>query len=316
MSRMSEQKRLALKMRKEAYGIKDTDLNAQNVRRTEYYKGYLWRLMLGSVAIKIPDYWSIDYFRYNLLIGGAIGITVYEEVIVPFSYSVEEINRWCYPTRIRSNDKVELGYRVVGVDCEILYLSEAYPVGAYSISVQSLIDIYAEKLALCDGAIDTNLMVSRTPWLAEVTGSADADNLKYMFAQMMSGRPAIFYRRSNNKTLDTSNLSSPFTRLPVKENFVADITQDAKRQIINEFLTAIGINNANVDKRERLISSEVNANNEELKCAVSLWQHNADRCIDKVCKLYPEIKGKIAITFGGDKYESISADDDLSTETW
>lgn len=315
LSRVKEQVKMIRNAYKEAYGVKDTELNAQNVRRTEYYKGYLWRLMLGSVSITVPEWWNIDYFRYALLIGGAIGVTEFENVLVPFAYSVVEKNRWYYPTIIRSNDTVNLGERRIGLDCEILYLSEAYPIGSYSISVQSLIDIYAEKLALCDGAIDTNLMVSRTPWLAEVEGSADADNMRYMFTQIMSGRPAVFYRKPKNNQVTEAKPQSPFTRLPVKENFVADITQDAKRQIINEFLTAIGINNANVDKRERLISSEVNANNEELICAVALWQSNVDRCIDKVCRLYPTLRGEISVVFGGEKSESVHANEDIPVET-
>ena len=37
----------------------------------------------------------------------------------------------------------------------------------------------------------------------------------------------------------------------------------------NEFLTCLGINNSNTDKRERLISAEVNSNNQFVSCNVN-----------------------------------------------
>ena len=61
---------------------------------------------------------------------------------------------------------------------------------------------------------------------------------------------------------------------------------DVKRSIMNEFLTEIGINNANTSKRERLISDEANANNEEIQTIVELWLDNLKKCCDKVNKMF------------------------------
>lgn len=296
MSNSRNQFKSVLNAYKEAYAVKDKDLIAQNNYRTDYYKAYLWRLLLGSVKIEIPDWWNIDYFRHNLIGLGRIGVTMLDDIPVQFSYSVTEINKWKYPTVVRSDDDVNLGTRRVGIDCEIITMFDAYTVSPYGGDITSLIEIYAGKLALCDGAIDTNIMVSRTPWLAEVEDAKDAENMRYMFSQMMSGRPAIFYKKAVPRP-DARRAETPFTRMPVKENYISDIVQDTKRQIINEYLTAIGINNANVDKKERLISTEVAANNEELTCAVALWQDNVNRCVEKVRALYPGVD--IKITFGG-----------------
>ena len=69
--------------------------------------------------------------------------------------------------------------------------------------------------------------------------------------------------------------------------------------IIEEFLTGIGVNNANTDKRERLITSEVESNNAELQAAVALWQDNVNRCIKKVKAMYgDQLQGELSVTFG------------------
>lgn len=276
---------------KEAYGIKPNEVNAQNTQRTDFYKSFLWRLFLGSVKLDLPLKWSIDFFRAVLFWGGGIAITELDGAIVPFSYSVKTRNKWHYPVTVEATGELatEIGERTIGEDCELIYLDSAdYPNGAYAVGIASYIEIYAEKLANCDGAIDVNLMVSRTPYIFGVEDEKGVEDMKALVNRIMSGAPAIYYKfgRKANKTPQTKDL--PLLKTPVKENFVSLDVQIAKRTIINEFLTGIGINNANTDKKERLITSEVEANNGEILAAVSLWQDNVNRGIDRVKALFED----------------------------
>ena len=114
----------------------------------------------------------------------------------------------------------------------------------------------------------------------------------------MSGVPAVFFKRNRKADLPTERDALPIQRLPVRENYITTDVQDAKRSIMNEFLTAIGVNNANTDKRERLISNEVDANNAELVAAVGLWQDNIDRQIEKAVAMFPELTNNLSVKFG------------------
>lgn len=276
---------------KEAYGIKPNEVTAQNNLRTDFYKSFLWRLFLGSVKLDLPLKWSIDFFRAVLFWGGGIAITELDGAIVPFSYSVKTRNKWHYPVTVEATGELagEIGTREIGKDCELIYLDSAdYPNCAYAVGIASYIEIYAEKLANCDGAIDVNLMVSRTPYIFGVDDEKGVEDMKALVNRIMSGAPAIYYKfgRKANKTPQTKDL--PLLKTPVKENFVSLDVQIAKRTIINEFLTGIGINNANTDKKERLITSEVEANDGEILAAVSLWQDNVNRGIDRVKALFED----------------------------
>ena len=307
---------------KEAYAIKDKDLDAQNVRRTQYYRDYLYRLFLGRVKITCPLWWNLDYVRDCLFFGGGFAITEsdkYAGAAVPYAFTVEQVNAWTYPTLIRSNDEVDIGERVVGVDTEIVTMGAAYGVyrtGWAAGSLHEMIELYAQKLALCDGSIDTNLMVSRTPFLGEAEDKADSDKLREIFTQVMAGKPAVFYRK---RSMPGERSSSPFTRLPVKENYIANTVQDAKHDIINEYLTAIGIQNSNTDKRERLITSEVEANNAETDISANLWRYNIDRSLARVRAMFPRLDFNIEFVRGGGGGETnndtVRSDGDLQYES-
>ena len=276
---------------REAYGIKPTEVTAQNNLRTDFYKSFLWRLFLGSVKLNLPLKWSIDIVRAVLFWGGGIAITELDGAVVPFAYQVETRNKWYYPIKVRATGELaeDIGTRVVGEDCELIYMESAdYPNGAYAVGVESYIEIYAEKLANCDGAIDVNLMVSRTPYIFGVEDDKQIQDMKALVNRIMSGSPAIYYKFGRKASKTPQQKELPLLKTPVKENFVALDTQIAKRTIINEFLTGIGINNANTDKKERLITSEVEANDGEILAAVSLWQDNINRGIDRVTTLFAD----------------------------
>ena len=55
---------------------------------------------------------------------------------------------------------------------------------------------------------------------------------------------------------------------------------------MSEFLTEIGVNNANTDKRERLTDNEVEANDSEIQFNASFWLENIREGIEKANKMF------------------------------
>ena len=72
----------------------------------------------------------------------------------------------------------------------------------------------------------------------------------------------------------------------VKNSFIGIELLEVKRSILNEFMSEIGINNANTQKRERLITGEVDSNKAELSANIYVWYENLKTCIDKVNNKY------------------------------
>ena len=67
---------------------------------------------------------------------------------------------------------------------------------------------------------------------------------------------------------------------------MADNIQMIKRRIMSEFLTEIGVNNANTDKRERLTDDEVQANDAEIQLNSSYWLDEMQSGFDRANALY------------------------------
>lgn len=79
--------------------------------------------------------------------------------------------------------------------------------------------------------------------------------MENLFSQIEGNRPAIF---GDKQQLDPGDIRTLDTLAP----FVADKLTDYKKEIWNEALTFLGVNNIMVDKKERLITDEANSNNE------------------------------------------------------
>jgi len=55
---------------------------------------------------------------------------------------------------------------------------------------------------------------------------------------------------------------------------------------MNEFFTFLGINNVNSDKRERLITNEVDANNEQIEFSAKIMLDSRKKACEKINKMF------------------------------
>lgn len=67
--------------------------------------------------------------------------------------------------------------------------------------------------------------------------------------------------------------------------YTAELT-DVYHDILNECLTYLGINNANTDKRERLITDEANANNQFIESCSEMFLESRKRAVDEINKKF------------------------------
>lgn len=218
-----------------------------------------WRLKLLRMITPIvqfsnvPTSWDIDYLKTILFINGFICITDTAAGILPLETGLAGQNVFRQPTTcVIANPVLGSFDRTIDIDCVLLKLQYTYT------GIVDEIAEYSYRLAACDASIDVNLINSRVSFIAEAGTKAQAETIKAMYTQMSKGRPCVVWKKNPGD----SDVQIYYNK--VKDNYVADLIQATKRKIINEFLTLFGINNANTDKRERLVTDEVNANNEEL----------------------------------------------------
>lgn len=115
------------------------------------------------------------------------------------------------------------------------------------------ISLFAYRLAEAQRTADVNIKAQRTPILI-TTDQKQYFTLKKMYEEYDGNTPAIF---ADKNVITPDALKALKTDAPM---IIQDI-MDYKREIWNEFLTFMGISNLS-EKRERMISNEIDSNNE------------------------------------------------------
>lgn len=242
-----------------------------------YYREWLLKKILARFEFNIPRSWDLDYFLKTLFLEGHITITDTPMGIVGLRSGLTGIGIYEQPTTaIIANPVLGNFERTIDVDCAVIRIQYNY------MGVGWMLERYSTLLAMCDSGIAVNLMNTKASYVFGATSKAQAESYKKMYDEITQGKPAVFVNG------DSINKENMFT-MPAKENFIADEVQILKRKIINEFLTDIGINNTNLDKRERLTNDEVNANDEEVRFNIMHWYDNIQDGIKRANTLFPEI---------------------------
>lgn len=121
------------------------------------------------------------------------------------------------------------------------------------IPTASTISLYAERLCDAQRACDINVKAQKTPVLL-LTDKNQELTLRNIYAQYDGNSPVIYGDKNllNEKPIDS---------ISTQAEFVANDLRQYMQGIWNDFLCFIGINNLS-EKKERLITSEANTNNE------------------------------------------------------
>lgn len=115
------------------------------------------------------------------------------------------------------------------------------------------VQLFCKRLAEADRLLDTNIKALKTPILI-TTDQKQYFTLKKMYEEYDGNSPAIF---ADKNLISPDALKAIKTDAPV---LLGDVLE-YKTAIWNEFLTFMGLQNLS-EKKERLITSEVDSNNE------------------------------------------------------
>ena len=256
-------------------------VHVKNTRLARYFRKYLLQKAFSVFKWTLPEEWDRDYFLYTLYCRGFIAIlntarygTICQECS-PGGYNLYYRPSYVIVTNPLIRETLTLN---IDRDCVLLKLQPDYS------SIMDIVGYYADQLALASEAMGVNLVNTKSGVVFGADGKAQAETFKKMFDNLSEGDPAVVIGK---KLLNDDGSPNwfPFVQ-NVKESYVtSDILSDM-RKIEAMFDTEIGIPNANTDKRERLISDEVNANNVETATRCELWLETLRTGIDKANDMF------------------------------
>lgn len=276
-----------------AFGRKPTDVSGIDNVASAYYFNYLLRLTKGIFEVSMPDYWDSDFLLDTLLLDGVIGIFEHNSEPLAMNCHPYGVNMYYKPTSFNIANPVLGNFsKTIGVDGELIYLEEYPGVNAQFKTIRPILTKFSYQLAACDKCIDQSLMNSGVAAIFSASSKKAAESYRKMYDEISEGKPAVFVDEELGLSSGTSR-NLQYT--PAKDNYICDKIQIEKRCIIEEFLTAIGVNNANTDKRERLNADEVNSNNDECYISTAVWRRNLKETTAKAKKLFPNLEFSISI---------------------
>lgn len=245
------------------------------------FSRYLLQKAISVFEWDIPETWDRSYLLYCLYCFGRVAVVNTDRYgVIPQACGLMGYNIYYRPTQAIITNPLLTGILQprIGVDCEILRLQPDYG------GIMDLVSTYANLLAECSITAGVNLVTSRTALGFYTDHKSAADAIKKAFDAAVNGQPLVVMDKSLLAPNGSVGLESFFR--DVKASYIlSDVLADM-RKIEDMYDTEIGIPNANTDKRERLITDEVNANNVETYSKCALWLEELQEACARVRRMF------------------------------
>ena len=262
--------------------VSPSTVHIKNTGLARFFKRYLLQEAMAPFKFRLPENFAENYFKTVLYVWGYIGIIKDPGYgVFPQHGGLGGYTAQYQPAyMLIDNPVLNLHIRpVIDKDVALIRLQPDY-MGLYD-----LVDFYGDLMALSAETAGVNILNSKLSYVFAADNKASAESMKKLYDNIASGEPAQFVDK--NLFDDEGRLKMEMFTQDVGRNFIADKLLDALRTIRCMFLTAIGIPNANTDKKERLIVDEVNANNFETQANCAQWLEE----LQKGCKKAREMFG-------------------------
>jgi len=233
-------------------------------------------LTLHSQGLVLFFYDSEDYERYFALKGMTRG----------------NINMYDNPTQFTAIGNQMIQRNLNARDC--------VPIWANSLRIpqRQAISIYARKLAKIDRTID--ITVENMRYTRLVTGNANQrQSLINIMRQVDEGKPIVYTAPNfDPASVQVFDLGVHPDTLPK--------LMDTRNSLWNQAMGFLGINNANQDKRERLVASEVDANDEQVLAVRSTALNARQYACEQINRMFPDLN--VSVSY--DQTDAISVQPD------
>lgn len=252
------------------------DVATMNNQEADFiYYTYLQMLSLNMFKYKgLPESIDVFYLEYILQTRGYVGF--YEDdrlgLICTEITLGGQLNHYGLPTIYHTVSPSPLLKKTLkNSECVVMKNSPLY------VGIFPYLNFFAKKLALTSRTMDQNLKMQWTPYI--ITGDKRMLNqFKTFMKKILQGVQTIF--TSKGFRLEDVNV------LQTNAPFIANELHGMKQAILRECMTLLGIENANMDKKERLVSDEVNANNQQVIASRNIWLSERKKAIELLNKKY------------------------------
>ena len=273
-------------------GMVENDLN------TRYFMRSLYQRLYAGLKVVCPSLWNKNYFK-NVLFGqGFIGIIDHPDygIIPQICAPTGEIGIFLQPTKILVSQPLVQFDGVIGENCEIIRLTPDW------MSVIDIVEHYAVRMAIAITSYDVAMINNRAAFIAAGKNKSAIETIKQLYEALTKGEPLLVYDKAlKDEGLDETDPIWTFTA-DVKNNYISDKILADLHTIREDFDTEIGIA-AIGDKKERMITDEVDKLTADSTARAETWFDMLTQSFDKVNELFPELGLSFSMKYGGETHE-------------
>ena len=243
----------------------------------------LFQRLCSTIEFELPENWNRarDFFEACLFGRGFVAVFDSKEFGISFQpCSLTGYDFYYQPTQaIVSNPKLSQTF-TIGKDCSLIKLTNDYS------GVVDVVAYFAEKLATMDGAVNMNIINSKFAYVLGAKNKAAAQAIKKIFDNINKGDPLVVY---DKQLVDGLGGEEPFEfidRAGLKNSYlVSDLLNDMS-SILKDFDNEIGIPTMPPEKRERMVTNEVESRNADTSARITLWNECLTNSIKDVNKMF------------------------------
>ncbi len=255
-------------------------LSMQSVAKTLNdwtYTDYYFRLMLIAKSIykgKLPN--NINYKwveKYLFSEGGCVFFRDKNLGYMVTKYThAGNLNAYDEPTLIQPYATGYQGEILENhVDCVIIKNNDIL------MPTAPTLQLFAYRLAQATRTSDINIKAQKTPVIALCD-----DKQKISFKRALDKIEDNEFAIYGYKNFDIDSIKAVRLDAPI----VFDKLTLQKHEIWNEAMTFLGLNNANQDKKERLVADEVSANNEQVGASGNVFLSARQEAFEEIRQLF------------------------------
>lgn len=259
-----------------------TGVRKASMLTKEYYMRY-WIMRLTDLACNMFQYKNVPeeinlYSMTKQIMLGGFGVFFHDNGLDKYFClpgALTGVDVYGYPTTakpIGKNIEIIFPELKVNEECVLIYANKTRT------SAMPYINEYADKLAELDIALKMNTRAMKHPLMLKTT-----EQMKESVATLMAQYEDDYYVVFPDKEL-LNETALQVMDFKVSSSELLNL-QKEKETVLNEYFNVFGISGS-VEKRERMISGEMNAMMEQIAVNREIWMATQRDAIDRINRLY------------------------------
>lgn len=147
-------------------------------------------------------------------------------------------------------------------------------------SCAHIVEHYAQRLALAQQAFDTQLLYANLPYIFVGNGDDYRLSIEKMFSAIFDGEPFII----TDKSMLTDNKDR--SGVPTNIQYLASDIMDTMNEIKMKFREHIGFDTAGIDKKERVLTGEIDANKQHTLSVLDIMKQQREIFCENVAYFF------------------------------